>query len=81
LIISDNLTGLDSVIPLVYRDADHQKCVVHLKRNILNQVAPKHKQEIAEDLKVVFNLDLIDDTVEQAFNRLDLFAEKLEKNI
>ena len=36
LIISDNLTGLDSVIPLVYKNTEHQKCVVHLKRNILN---------------------------------------------
>lgn len=35
LIISDNLTALDTVIPLVFRDVAHQKCVVHLKRNIL----------------------------------------------
>lgn len=38
LIISDNLTGLDTVIPLVFKNTVHQKCVVHLKRNILNNL-------------------------------------------
>ena len=79
LIISDNLTGLDKVIPLVYRNTAHQKCVVHLKRNILNKVASKHKEEVAEDLKEVFNLDLSNDTVIKAFDRLDTFSEKWRK--
>jgi transposase-like protein len=79
LIISDNLTGLDKIIPLVYRDTAHQKCVVHLKRNILNKVASKHKEEVAEDLKDVFDLDLTNETLSNAFVRLDLFAEKWRK--
>nr|WP_159292174.1 transposase [Tenacibaculum maritimum] len=29
---------LDTIIPLVFKNAAHQKCVVHLKRNILNRV-------------------------------------------
>lgn len=76
LIISDNLTGLDKVIPLVYKNAAHQKCVVHLKRNILNKVASKHKEEVSDDLKDVFDLDLTNDTVAKAFKRLDIFAKK-----
>lgn len=80
LIISDNLTGLDTVVPLVFKNAAHQKCVVHLKRNILNKVASKHKEEIANDLKEVFNLDLAEDTVANAFIRLDAFADKWRKN-
>lgn len=79
LIISDNLTGLDKVIPLIYRKTAHQKCVVHLKRNILNKVASKHKEEVAEDLKDVFDLDLSNDTVNNAFGRLDVFADKWRK--
>ena len=47
LIISDNLTGLDKVIPLVYRNVTLQKCVVYLKRNILNEIVSKHKEEVA----------------------------------
>lgn len=50
LIISDNLLGLDAMINLVYPGSRHQKCVVHLKRNLLNKTHPKHKVEVAEDL-------------------------------
>jgi len=79
LIISDNLTGLDTVVPLVYKDTEHQKCVVHLKRNILNKVASKHKEQVAEDLMEVFNLDLTNDNVNKAFKRLDSFSNKWRK--
>lgn len=79
LIISDNLTGLDTVVPLVFKDATHQKCVVHLKRNILNKVASKHKEEVANDLKEVFNLDLAEDNIAKAFARLGDFADKWRK--
>ena len=80
IIISDNLTALDTVVPLVFKNAAHQKCVVHLKRNILNKVSSKHKEEVASDLTEVFNLDLMDDTVNNAFDRLDCFAQKWRKN-
>ena len=79
LIISDNLTGLDAVIPLVYKNTEHQKCVVHLKRNILNKVASKHKEEVAIDLKGVFNLDSTNDTITEAFDRLTNFSNKWKK--
>jgi len=74
LIISDNLTALDTVVPLVYQSAAHQKCVVHLKRNILNKVASKHKEEVAADLKYVFNLDLPQHTIVKAFSRFAEFS-------
>jgi transposase-like protein len=76
LIISDNLTGLDGVIPLVYKNTKHQKCVVHLKRSVLNKVASSDKSEVAEDLKNLFNLDSINDSLELANQRLSLFSLK-----
>lgn len=79
LIISDNLTGLDTVVPLVYKNTEHQKCVVHLKRNILNKVASKHKEQVAEDLMEVFNLDIVKDSIDKAFKRLDDFSNKWRK--
>lgn len=79
VIISDNLTGLDGVIPLVFKNAAHQKCAVHLKRNILNKVASKHKEEVAHDLKEIFNLDLAEDSIAKAFARLGDFADKWQK--
>ena len=81
LIISDYLTALDTVVPLVFKNTAHQKCIVRLKRTILNKVASKNKEEeeeeeVAADLNEVFNLDLINDTVNKAFDRLDNFAQK-----
>lgn len=76
IIISDNLTGLDTVVPLVFKKTLHQKCVVHLKRNILNKVASKHKEQVAEDLKEVFDLDKEKDATQLAFERLRSFANK-----
>lgn len=76
LIVSDNLTGLDAVIPLVYKNTKHQKCVVHLKRSILNRVSSKDKVEVAEDLKEVFNMENSNDTLEKATGRLSVFALK-----
>nr|WP_159244706.1 IS256 family transposase [Tenacibaculum maritimum] len=80
LIIPDNLTGLDTIIPLVFKNAAHQKCVVHLKRNILSRVASKHKEQVAEDLKEVFNLDLSKDNIKTAFKRLKLFSDKWSRH-
>lgn len=76
LIISDNLTGLDTIIPLIYKNTKHQKCVVHLKRSILNKVSSKNKVEVAQDLKEVFNMDELNDSLEKAKMRLSIFALK-----
>jgi len=79
LIVSDNLTGLDQIIPLVYKNTRHQKCVVHLKRSILNKVSSKDKIEVAEDLKEVFNLENSNDNIEKATGRLHVFSSKWRK--
>ena len=79
LIISDNLTGLDTVIPLVYKMAKHQKCVVHLKRAVLNKVSATDKIAVAEDLKIVFDLDYSTDTLKLATQRLKVFSLKWNK--
>ena len=79
LIISDNLPGLDTVIPLVYKMAKHQKCVVHLKRAVLNKVSANDKIAVAEDLKIVFDLDYSTDTLELATLRLKVFSLKWSK--
>jgi transposase-like protein len=50
--------------------------VVHLKRNILNKIASKHKEEIASDLKEVFDLDRLEDNKREALRRLTYFASQ-----
>ena len=36
----------------------------------------KHRREMADDLKVVFDMDKVDDELEKAFKRANTFAEK-----
>lgn len=75
LIVSDNLTGLDGAIGKVFK-TPHQKCVVHLSRNIISQIHPKHKQAVANDFKEVFNLNIQQDTHQQLKERLDIFCQQ-----
>jgi putative transposase len=78
LIVSDNLKGLDNAIPKVFKTS-HQKCVVHLGRNVVTQVHPKHKQAVADDFKQVFNLNLQEDTPQLLEQRLDGFCTEWQK--
>ena len=73
LIISDNLTALDTVVPFIYQNAVRQKCVIHLKRSILN------KEEVAADLKEVFEMDDHRDNITKAFKRMVCFSDKWKK--
>ena len=40
----------------------------------------KHRREIADDLKVVFDMDKADDMLEKAYKRADTFAQKWSKH-
>jgi putative transposase len=78
LIVSDNLTGLDNAIPKVFK-TPHQKCVVHLTRNVLALVHHKHKQAVADDFKQVFNLNLQHDSPQELTDRLAVFCVQWQK--
>ncbi len=79
LLVSDNLSGINSVVELQFEGITIQQCVLHLKKNILKKVLMKHRSEIADDLKVVFDMDKTDDTLEKAYKRANKFAEKWSK--
>jgi len=49
LLVSDGLTGLDSAPSVVYPKTLLQRCVTHLKRNMLSKVRHGDKMELAED--------------------------------
>ena len=78
LIVSDNLTGLDEAVGKVFK-TPHQKCVVHLIRNVISQIHPKHKQAVADDFKEVFNLNLQEDSHQNVKDRLDYFCNQWNK--
>lgn len=55
LIVADGLVGFADVARRFYPEADIQRCVVHLQRNLLNKVRPRDKAAFACDLKEAFN--------------------------
>lgn len=79
LIIADGLTGLEQVIAEVFPQAEFQKCVTHLKRNIVSRVRTKHKQEIADDLREVFVTNDPSYTKQMGMDRWDIFIKKWSK--
>lgn len=74
LIVADGLTGLEDIIGREFKQAKFQKCVTHLKRNILRKVKPRDKENIASDLKTVFDL-----TKDQEMGKEEMGKERREK--
>ena len=76
LVVSDALRGIEDAVAAVFPGISHQLCVTHLKRNVLKEVRPKDKGEIAMDLEEVFNPDNPEDTPDIAWERWERFVEK-----
>ena len=76
LFISDNLPGMDTVIAKEFGASAHQKCIVHLTRNLLAQVRHQDKKELASDLKEVFRPDKMEHTKEMAYQQLMKLSQK-----
>lgn len=69
LVVSDGLKSIEDAVAREYPGTSHQLCVVHLQRNILKEVKPKHKQQVSEDLKDIFRTDDRNDTIAHAYER------------
>ena len=76
LFIADGIAGLEDQIMKHYPQAEFQKCVIHKMRNILNQIRPKDKDELAEDLKEVFNNFDQNSSLAKAKEKVAKFIEK-----
>ena len=79
LFVSDGLKSLETAVSKVFNQSVHQKCIVHLQRNILATVRASHKAEIAADLRTVLNPDDEDYTKSMAMEQLAHFADKWGK--
>ena len=71
LIVADGLPHFAEEAKKHYPEADIQRCVVHLERNILNKIRPKDKAKFALDLKQVFNNFEKTSTKEQAVEKIE----------
>lgn len=76
LVVADGLPGLDEAIHQSFPAARHQKCVTHLKRNILAYVKADHKEQIAGELRQVFMTGQQAYSPAQARQKLDAFAKR-----
>lgn len=76
LIVADGLPYFDDYAKRYYPEADIQKCVVHLQRNILNKIRPKDKLEFSLDLKHVFNNFESTSTIDNVFEKIEKLKNK-----
>lgn len=79
LVVSDGLTSIENAIAKSFPNAQHQLCVVHMKRNIL-AIFPRTKRlEIGGELLKVFAIETKKVTPIAAFENLCNFVEKHKK--
>lgn len=57
LVVSDAIAGLQSVLPEIYPEARHQRCVFHFHRNILDKVPRNQREEVAARLKAIHAME------------------------
>jgi putative transposase len=76
LVVSDNLPGLDTAVARQFKTAAHQKCIVHLQRNLQATVRSEDKKKLAEELRLVFAPDENNYTLEKALERLGQLKSK-----
>ena len=76
LVVTDGLRGIENVINKHYKEAEIQLCTVHLQRECQKYVKPRHKAEMAMDLKEVFSCDDKKDTKAAGMERWKEFCRK-----
>ncbi|MDX2050072.1 MAG: IS256 family transposase [Rickettsiaceae bacterium] len=76
LIVADGLPALEDQVHQYFPGAAFQKCVVHKIRGSLNKVRPNDKQNVANDLKEVFDNFDKGASLEAAKAKLQSFVTK-----
>ena len=72
IFITDGLMGMPEAIGEVFPNAKHQRCLVHIQRNISQNVRVKDRAEICNDFKKVYNKG----TKEETIDEFDKFVKK-----
>lgn len=79
LVVADGISLLEEVVMKVFPKAKFQKCVVHKMRNVLLKTRPKDKEEVAQDLKHIFDNFSSESTKEHALMKAENFCKKWEE--
>jgi putative transposase len=80
LLVADGLKYLEDALASAFPNTPLQKCVTHLKRNVLNHVRHGDKGEMANDLRDVFRTGERDYTPEQGWSAWQKLCEKWGKD-
>lgn len=73
---TDGVAGFKEILEQVYPKTKHQRCIVHIIRNMTPCVLRKNMQELCTDLKSIYKAK----TKEEAMVNTDVFREKYSKN-
>ena len=80
LLVADGLRYLEDSLARIFPGTPLQKCVTHLKRNMLNKVRHGDKGELAEDLREVFRTGDRSYTPELSWVAWQLLCDKWGQN-
>lgn len=72
IFITDGLQGMPEAIKKAFPNAKHQRCLVHIQRNISQNVRQKDRTEICNDFKEVYSQE----TIENTKSKFDEFTKK-----
>lgn len=79
LFVTDDLKGLDETISSIYPKSNHQKCILHLQKNITKEIRIKERKIFCEGLKEVFYPEKdkkIEEKVREIKNYLSIWESK-----
>jgi len=75
IIVSDSLASVDKSIANQFNTA-HQKCTVHLLRNLMKHVRITDRKELAADFRKLLNVDDNAYSIDDALNHFTSFKDK-----
>lgn len=78
IFVTDGLNGMTEAIHEVFPEAQHQRCLVHVSRNIVRDVHRKDQKAIAEDFKAVYAPEVT--TKEEFRGRLAAFVSRWQRS-
>ena len=76
LMVADGIKGLDVVVGEKFPGTPLQRCITHLKRNMLAKVSHGDKGALASDLRDIFRTGQRDYTIETAWKKWQDMCEK-----
>ena len=77
LVVSDDHKGLDRAVRKHLPNAERQRCIVHLERNVLGKVPHRLRRPVARDLTAIFDASSVD----QAKRLAARFDERWRKHV